>query len=385
MSKLSSVLNLVKIKELVDVRKEKGKLNIKPYIEIGDIDIDTKQYSIKEKKSIKGCKKAKSQDVIISRVRPSRGAVSIINEDEIDISSAFTILKSKSNMYSKYLFYSLAHNKDFFRYLEKLQKGTSYPSCREQDILNFAIHTPEISIQKKIVLILEKSEEAKKLRSEAKGLTDNLLRGIFIQMFGDPSTNLKKFEVKKIGDICDVKTGGTPDRSEASYWNDGDIPWVKTAEVNENTIYETEELITEKGSAKSNASIYPKNSILIAMYGQGKTRGKVAKLGIDASTNQACAILLPSKNYNTDYLFNFLKLSYTNLRNLGRGGNQPNLNLTLVKQFNVILPPMPLQEKFVEIVKQVDELKIIQEQSKIYLNNFHDNLIQKAFKGELVC
>ena len=90
-----------------------------------------------------------------------------------------------------------------------------------------------------------------------------------------------------IDDIATVSSGGTPSRANDSYWTDGFIPWVTTAEVKFGTITDTEQKITEEGLKNSSAKLFPKDTILMAMYGQGKTRGQVAKLGIEASTNQA--------------------------------------------------------------------------------------------------
>ena len=109
-----------------------------------------------------------------------------------------------------------------------------------------------------------------------------------------------------IEDIAQVSSGGTPSRKKDSYWVNGTIPWVTTAEVKFNVITDTEQKITEEGLQKSSAKLYPKDTILMAMYGQGKTRGQVAKLGIEASTNQACAALQLNAGFNVDYYYQYL-------------------------------------------------------------------------------
>jgi type I restriction enzyme S subunit len=98
--------------------------------------------------------------------------------------------------------------------------------------------------------------------------------------------------VLPIGTIAQVASGGTPDRSNSHYWIDGNIPWVTTGEISYSEIKKTNEKITEVGLKNSSAKLFPKGTILMAMYGQGKTRGQVAKLGITASTNQACGAIL---------------------------------------------------------------------------------------------
>ena len=99
----------------------------------------------------------------------------------------------------------------------------------------------------------------------------------------------------KIDDIAVVTSGGTPSRSNLTFW-DGNIPWVTTSLVDFNIIQSAEEFITQKGLDNSSAKLFPKNTILMAMYGQGITRGKVAILGIDATTNQACAAIKLQSN-----------------------------------------------------------------------------------------
>jgi type I restriction enzyme, S subunit len=103
----------------------------------------------------------------------------------------------------------------------------------------------------------------------------------------------ESWEVCRIGEICDLKSGGTPNRSKAEYWKNGHIPWVKTGEVDYCVINDTEEKITTAGLADSSARLFPSGTLLMAMYGQGITRGKVAILGIEAATNQACVAIIP--------------------------------------------------------------------------------------------
>ena len=119
------------------------------------------------------------------------------------------------------------------------------------------------------------------------------------------------------------------------------------------------------------------------MYGQGKTRGRVGVLGIEATTNQACAVLLPGKNISQDFLYEYLRLSYNQIRDLGRGGNQPNLNLSLVKNFKVFLPTENEQKEFVRRVKGILKQKSKYERFIGESNNLFSSLAQRAFRGEL--
>jgi len=186
--------------------------------------------------------------------------------------------------------------------------------------------------------------------------------------------------IKKIKDICIVSSGGTPSRSNKEYYK-GNIPWIKTGEVVNNIISDTEEKITKEAIENSSAKIYPKNSLIIAMYGQGLTRGRTAKLGIDASTNQACAVLSEINNsiILTDYLWYYLMGEYERLRELASGNSQPNLNAQMIKDYNVIIPSLTIQKL---IINNINSLKIeIKELFKESINN--KNLAIQEFEKEI--
>ena len=119
------------------------------------------------------------------------------------------------------------------------------------------------------------------------------------------------WRVEPLGGVFDTTTGGTPDRSNIAFW-EGTIPWITTSLIEFNIIEHAEEFITEKGMLNSSAKMFPKDTILIALYGQGITRGKVALLGIEATTNQACGAILPTKGMEPRFTFHY-PVSYTHL------------------------------------------------------------------------
>ncbi len=161
------------------------------------------------------------------------------------------------------------------------------------------------------------------------------------------------WDIQTIADIAKVTSGGTPSRKNDAYW-EGNIPWVTTAEVHFNTIVDSEQKITKSGLDNSSAKLFPSDTILMAMYGQGKTRGQVAKLGIEASTNQACAAILLKDNLSTDYYYLFLQSQYKNIRNLSNSGGQKNLSACLVKSIKVPVPPLLEQKKIAKILSTWD-------------------------------
>ena len=157
-----------------------------------------------------------------------------------------------------------------------------------------------------------------------------------------------------VGETCVLQTGGTPSRKKPEYWN-GDIPWIKTGEVDYKLITQTEEHISADGLKNSNAKLLPIGTLLMAMYGQGITRGKVAITGLEAATNQACAAITPrdQEQLTTDFLYWFLTYQYEELRSRGHGANQRNLSMTLIKIFEIAYPPLPEQKTIAHILSTV--------------------------------
>ncbi|NIM40264.1 MAG: restriction endonuclease subunit S [Hydrogenophaga sp.] len=151
-----------------------------------------------------------------------------------------------------------------------------------------------------------------------------------------------------LGEIAHISSGGTPNRTRASYWG-GDIPWVTTGEIRFNTITDTAEKLTPEGLRQSAAKLFPAGTLLMAMYGQGKTRGQVARLGIEATTNQACAAIQLRSGTDPDYVYQFLANSYTALRELGNAGSQQNLNAGIIRNISVPLPPLHEQTRIARI------------------------------------
>lgn len=260
--------------------------------------------------------------------------------------------------------------------------GGSLVRARPTEVGNIEIPLPSLPEQKRIAAILDKADAIRRKRQQAIQLADDFLRAVFLDTFGDPVTNPKGLDITSIGELCDVVTGATPLRGGDEYYG-GDIPWVKTGEVDGYVIYKTEENITHKALSSSNCKLNPVGSIVLAMYGQGKTRGKVGILGVEAATNQACAVIKPSSKIMMEYLYFYLQISYEALRSLGQGAGQPNLNLSIVKGFPVPLPSEIDQMRFVKVCQSVGRFKKISFAVARDSSEFFSALSQKAFSGQL--
>ncbi len=263
-----------------------------------------------------------------------------------------------------------------------LGTGSTFKAITISTLKDIKIPLPPLEEQKRIAQILDDAQALKQKTEILIQEYNSLAQSIFLDMFGDPVTNPKGWEKINLSSISNISSGSTPSRKKEENFI-GNIPWVKTGEVKGGYIYETEESISDNALKTSSCKIFPKGSLLIAMYGQGKTRGQVGILGVEATTNQACAVIPPSEIINFQYLFELLIFCYDDLRQLGRGGNQPNLNIGLIKNYFIIYPPLELQNQFAEKIALIEKQKEIAQKELTETENLFNCLLQKAFKGEL--
>ena len=290
-------------------------------------------------------------------------------------SSAMKILKAKDNDTLKYLYY-LMQILPFNNTQHKRYWISEYSKIK--------IGIPkDINEVKEIVKVLDAASEIIRLRTACIESAQSLIPALFQEMFGDP---LSKVDKNKIGYYFDVGTGATPRRENSEYY-EGNIPWVKTTEVDNCYINSTSEHISESAIKETNCSLYPPGTILMAMYGQGKTRGKVAYLNISATTNQACAALQLKKEYENDvnliYVFYYLQIIYEFLRTLSQGGGRPNMNLSIVRNIPLYLPDIKQQELFAEKVQEIEAYIKTQQAELENAKTMFQSLLHHAFTGEL--
>ena len=167
-----------------------------------------------------------------------------------------------------------------------------------------------------------------------------------------------KWEKVKLGDICKyVTSGGTPKSSIKEYYEPKQIPWLKTKEVNYCRIYETESYISKDGLDNSSAKMIPQNSVIVAMYGQGDTAGRVAINKIPLTTNQACCnLIIDETKACYEFVYYQLVTLYEKMVSLKNGGAQPNLNAAIIKSMEIKLPPLKTQRYIADILSSYDDL-----------------------------
>lgn len=159
------------------------------------------------------------------------------------------------------------------------------------------------------------------------------------------------WEWKKLGDLCETSSGGTPLKQHNEYYENGNIPWLRSGEVCQKEIFETEMYITQKGMENSSAKYFPENSVVVAMY--GATAGQVGIVRFRTTTNQAVCGIFPNEKYKTEYLYYALLSKKKELVAQAVGGAQPNISQIKIRSLVVPLPPLSVQK---EIVSRLDKL-----------------------------
>lgn len=243
--------------------------------------------------------------------------------------------------------------------------------------LELPVPLPPLAEQRRIAAILDHADALRAKRRQVLDHLDSLPQAIFHAMFGDD-----RRERVPISAFAQVRTGSTPSREVAANFG-GTIPWVKTAEVNGGLITQTAEHVTERGMASARLRLYPAGSVVIAMYGQGRTRGQSAVLGVPAATNQACAVVLPNEAFVPEFLQAQLALSYDTLRGEAEGGNKPNLSVKRVSSFEVLLPPVAVQSEFARQVERVTLQRAECERALAAADDLFASLQSSAFRGAL--
>ena len=192
------------------------------------------------------------------------------------------------------------------------------------------------------------------------------------------------WKLERLGGICKTTSGGTPSRKVPEFYN-GTIPWVKSGELDNGLILDTEEKITESAVTNSSAKIFPKGTLLIALY--GASIGKISFLGIDATTNQAICGIFQSPEINHKFLFYFLSYSRPNLIKQGIGGAQPNISQGILKSLMIPVPPITEQgqivEKIEELFSELDAGRKLLETLEEQLITYKQAVLKCAFEGRL--
>jgi type I restriction enzyme S subunit len=327
-------------------------------------------------------------DTLYSTVRVYLYNVALVPTD-LDgalASTGFAVLRPSSAMDSGFIF-NWVQTASFTNAAASLQRGMSYPSVNEPDLLSIGIPVPPLDQQRRIVAAIE--DQTSRLDGAKHALITARLRSkVLKQAILSKSLVNGQFPPVAIGEIGQVFVGSTPSRSRAEYWG-GSIPWVSSSEVAFHRITATRESLTELGLRNGPRVVHPKGTVMLAMIGEGKTRGQAAILDIEASHNQNCAAIRIRDGVMTpEYLYFVLLEQYRRTRILGSGNNQQALNKARVEAMEIPLPPVNMQIQIVSRVQTQlagidrlhEQLDLAEERARL----LHASILDAAFAGTLV-
>lgn len=271
---------------------------------------------------------------------------------------------------------------------------TTRASLANSDLLNMEVEVPEKNVQRNIANILfrydsliENYQKQIKLLEES---AQRLYKEWFVDLHfpGHENTKIENgvpegWEKKQINDICSLITsGGTPSRNNKSFWDNGNIKWVKTKELNDTWIIDTEEHITETGLNNSSAKIFPPNTILMAIYAS-PTLGRLGILVHEACCNQAALGFIPNEFVSWQWLFYKLYELRDNFNSIARGAGQQNISAIVVKETEIVVPEKNIIDKYTSLVTEIfNRQRTIICEIKL-LVEARDRLLPKLMSGEI--
>ncbi|HCG6498684.1 restriction endonuclease subunit S [Vibrio alginolyticus] len=301
----------------------------------------------------------------------------------------------------------------FTEYVKLVQTGTAVPHISGKQILAFEFRLPPKDVRISIGKTLSDIDKKASINTQTNQTLEQMAQAIFKSWFVDfdpvkakmngeqpegmdaataslfPDKLVESelglipegWEIKPIKDLCSkVQNGGTPKRSESSYWDDGDIPWLTSGEVRQSIITSVENRITQLGLDKSSAKWVPELSTLVALY--GATAGEVSLTSIPLTTNQAVCALMPKKEHQW-YNYLQLKSRVAELAGKAVGSAQQNISKGLVESTEVLSVPESLLEAFNAQVENLFKLRICNLQESVELANLRDTLLPKLLSGEI--
>lgn len=345
-------------------------------IATGEIDYSKIGYV----EEIESTYKLQKDDILISNINSVKhiGKIAIYKEEKILYHGMNLLLLRFSNSYDRtLLYYQLLFKKPWFERM--CSQAVNQASINQTTTKRCPLIIPkDINEQQKIAAILQSADnnikKTKELIAKHERIKEGLMQDLFTKGI-DENGNIRSEETHKfrnsplgripeewkvleLGDTeyFELKTGGTPSTEVPAYWN-GEIPWLSSGEVHKERIYETERTITQLGYNRSNATYIPPKSTLIALAGQGKTRGTAAITEIKLTTNQSVAAIVPIPNddlVGPYYLYFYMDSQYWNLRSSSAGAGRAGLSLSILSKYQILLPKIHEQIKIAKTFNRLD-------------------------------
>lgn len=312
-----------------------------------------------------------------------RAAIWTRSGESIAYQKALHRVRSRGSLhlpYLRYLMEAYATNGT----LEHHSTGSTIAHLPQERLRSLPVPLPSLAEQQRIVDILEDhlsrldaaEDSVRAARRKADILSDHALAGLYREVDG---------EAVRLGDVVRMGSGGTPSSRTEKYYKGGTIPWINSGDLKDAVLNSVPLAITEAGLAASSAKWVPTGSVLVAMY--GATIGRLAITSFPATTNQAIAHMVPKEQLNRDYLFWFLRSQRARLVGVGKGGAQPNISQTILRDWTLKLPPLAAQQKIVQESTRwadgTDRLAKKESHLSREVASLRRSLLSSAFSGRL--
>jgi type I restriction enzyme S subunit len=273
------------------------------------------------------------------------------------------------------------------RAVSELQSGTTRKRISRKNLATIPLLLPPLNEQRRIVAAIEEQLSRLDAADASLAAATQRLRALRAKAL-HAAFDLETHAVT-IGAIAKVGSGATPKRGRPEYWENGTIPWVTSGQLNESRVSQPAALITEQALRETNVKLWPPGTLLVALYGEGQTRGRCAELTFESTTNQACAaVVLDEHVADRGYVRRYFEARYEANRRLASGGVQPNLSLGLIKTMPIPLPPLEEQRRIVARVEEqlsaIDALRAAIERAQRRSAALRRAVLERAFRGELV-
>ena len=279
------------------------------------------------------------------------------DEDQVIVSPLYNVFSVSPELNQQYLYYYLKSDFALHR-IKAVATGSVRDNLKLEMLKNFPIRIPRVEEQEYIVQVLDKAKNIINLRRNELQKLDDLIKARFIELFGDPMTDVSKWSASTIGEQFNVSSGGTPATGEKAYWENGTIPWIGSNMCQDTMLSENDgKFITEEGYAHSSAKWFHKGTVLVALV--GATIGKTALLRFDTTTNQNIAAIDVTQNaaFSSEFVFYHMQMLYSKFMEIG-SGKFKMANQSFIRQLPLICPPIELQEQFAAFVEQTDKSKL---------------------------
>lgn len=267
------------------------------------------------------------------------------------------------------------------------QAGTTRRRISRKNLAGISFPVPPLEEQRRIVAAIE--EDLSRLEAAYGSLT-RVQRLLERWRFATLAVLARhRAPQRRIGDVARVGSGATPKRDRPEYWTGGDVPWVTSGQLTRPFVTEPAAFITQKALRETSCRVWPMGTLLVALYGEGKTRGHCSELLIDAATNQACAaIQIHDPDVDRAFLKLYFNATYQANRSLSAGGVQPNLSLGLIKDMTFPCPPVTEQRAIVARIEEelahADHLGDAVAEALAESAGLRRSILARAFRGELV-